>query len=150
MKFVDCFLHQILDTTSCFYKIIIMPSAAEIQKMLEEQEARARAMAAQLAHAEAAEEAARVAEEACRRAEAQAILDTAEKAERLAAEKAARKARRRAEKQRKEEEELMRGMGAVAGSSKRVEMEGPEETEEGADEACWNCRSRNITCKRIR
>ena len=104
--------------------------------MLEEQEARARVMTAQLAQAEAAEEAARVAEEACRRAEAQAILDVAEKAERRATEKAARKAWRRAEKQRKEEEELMRGMGAVAGSSKRVETEGLEETEEGADEAC--------------
>ena len=46
-----------------------MPSAAEIRRMLEEQEARARAMAAQLAEAEAAEEAARVAEEARRRAE---------------------------------------------------------------------------------
>ena len=94
--------------------------------------------------AEAAEEAARMADEARRRAEAQAILDAAEKAERRAAEKAARKAWRRAEKQRKEEEELMRGMGAAAGSSKRVE------TEEDADEACWNCRSRNNPCKRIR
>ena len=127
-----------------------MPSVAEIRKMLEEQEARARAMVEQLAQAEAAEEAARVAEEARRRAEAQAILDVAEKVERRAAEKAARKAQKRAEKQRKEEEELMRGMGVVAGSSKRVETEVPEETEEDADEACWNCRSRNIPCKRIR
>ena len=107
-------------------------------------------MEEQLAQAEAAEEAARVAEEARRRAEAQAILDVAEKAERRAVEKAARKAQRRAEKQRKEEEELMRGMGAVAGLSKRVETEGPEEMEEDAEEACWNCRSRNIICKRIR
>ena len=122
-----------------------MPSVAEIRKMLKEQEARARAMAEELAQAEAAEEAARVAEEA-----RQAILDAAEKVERRAAEKVARKARKRAEKQRKEEEELMRGMGAVAGSSKRIETEGPEETEEDADEACWNCRSRNIPCKRIR
>ena len=61
-----------------------MPSVAEIRKMLEEQEARARAMAEELARAEAAEEAARVAEEARRRAEAQAILDAAEKAERRA------------------------------------------------------------------
>ena len=51
-------------------------------------------------------------------------------------EKAARKAWRRAEKQRQEEEELMRGMGIVAGLSKRVEMEGLEEPEEGVDEAC--------------
>ena len=64
-----------------FTKNIIMPSAAEIRKMLEEQEACARAMAEQLAQAEAAEEAARVAAEACRRAEAQAILDAAEEAE---------------------------------------------------------------------
>ena len=103
-----------------------------------------------MAQAEVAEEAARVAEEARRRAEAQAILDAAEEAERQATEKAARKAQRRAEKQRKEEEEVMRGMGVVAGSSKRVEMGGPEETEEDADEACWNCRSRNITCKKTR
>ena len=58
-----------------------MPSIAKIQKLLEEQEARARAMAEQLAQAEVAEEAARVAEEARRRAEAQAILDAAEEAE---------------------------------------------------------------------
>ena len=32
----------------------------------------------------------------------------------------------------------MAGMGAVAGSSKRVEA---GELEEDADEACWNCRS---------
>ena len=67
-----------------------------------------------------------------------------------AVEKVARKARMRAEKQRKEEEEVMRGMGVLAGSLKRVETGGPEETEEDADEACWNCRSRNITCKKIR
>ena len=91
-----------------------------------------------------------MAEEAHRRAEAQAILDAAEEAERQAAEKVARKAWRRAEKQRKEEEELMRGMGAVAGLSKRVETEGPEEPEEDGDEACWNCRSQNISCIRIR
>ena len=127
-----------------------MPSVAEIRKMLEEQEARARAMAEELAQAEVAEEAARVAEEARRRAEAQAILDAAEEAERRAAEKAARKARRRAEKQRKEEEELMRGRVAVAGTSKRVETGGPEEPEEDVVEACWNCRSRNISCIKIR
>ena len=75
------------------------------------------------------------------------MLDAAEEAERQAVEKAARKARRRAEKQRREEEELMRGMGTVARSSKRVETEGPEED---MDEACWNCRSWNITCKKIR
>ena len=49
-----------------------------------------------------------------------------------------------------EEEELMRGMGAVAGLSKRVETEGLEEPEEDGDEACWNCRSQNISCIRIR
>ena len=127
-----------------------MPSAAEICKMIEDQQAWAREMEEQLAQAEAAEEAARVAEEARQRAEAQAILDAAEKAERRAAEKAARKARKRAEKQRREEEELMRGMGAVAGSSKRVETEGLEEMEEDADEACWNCKSRNLRCVKIR
>ena len=120
-----------------------MPSAAEIRKLLEEQEVHARAMAVQLAQAEAAEEAARVAEEAWRRAKQQAILNAAEEVERQATEKVARKAQRRAEKQRKEEEELMRGMGTVAGSSKRVEIEGPEEQEEDAHKACWNCRSRN-------
>ena len=58
-----------------------MPSAAEIHKMIEDQQAQAREMEAQLVQAEAAEEAARVAEEACQRAEAQAILDAAEEAE---------------------------------------------------------------------
>ena len=94
-----------------------------------------------MVQAEAAEEAARMAEEARWRAKQQAILDAAEEVERQATEKVARKAQRRAEKQRKEEEELMRGMGMVAGSSKRVEIEGPEEQEEDADKACWNCRS---------
>ena len=41
-----------------------MPSAAEIRKMIEDQQARAREMEEQLAQAEVAEEAARVAEEA--------------------------------------------------------------------------------------
>ena len=100
-----------------------------------------------MVQAEAAEEAARVAEEARWRAEAQVILDAVEEVERQAVEKAARKAWRRAEKQRKKEEELMRGRVAVAGTSKRVETEGPEEN---ADEACWNCRSRNISCIKIR
>ena len=127
-----------------------MPSAAEIRKMIEDQQVKAQEMEAQLAQAEVAEEAARVAEEARRRAEVQAILDAAEEAERRATEKAARKARRRAEKQRKEEEELMRGMVAVAGTSKRVETGGPEEPEEDVVEACWNCRSRNINCIKIR
>ena len=58
-----------------------MPSAAEIRKMIEDQQAWAREMEEQLAQAEAAEEAARVAEEACWRAEAQAILNAAEEVE---------------------------------------------------------------------
>ena len=61
--------------------IIVMPSAAEICKMIEDQQAWAQEMEEQLAQAEAAEEAARVVEEVCRRAEAQAILDVAEEAE---------------------------------------------------------------------
>ena len=58
-----------------------MPSAAEIRKMIEDQQARAQEMEAQLAPAEAAKEAARVVEETHRRAEAQAILDAAEEEE---------------------------------------------------------------------
>ena len=49
--------------------------------MIEDQQAWAREMEEQLAQAEAAEEAARVAEEARWRAEAQAILNAAEEVE---------------------------------------------------------------------
>ena len=58
-----------------------MPSAAEICKMIKDQQVWAREMEEQLVQAEAAEEAARVVEEVRRRAEAQAILDVVEEAE---------------------------------------------------------------------
>ena len=137
-----------------------MPSAAEIRKTMEEYY---KAMAVQLAQAEederrevearrvaeeeqvAAEEARRENERKCR--ERQAILDEEEEAERRAAEKAERRARRKAEKRRKEEAT----MGMVArGSQTKMVMEESEDVEMGADEACWNCRSRSIPCKRTR
>ena len=67
-----------------------------------------------------------------------------EEAERLEAERAAEEACQQAEQQAI----LMREMGTVARLSKRVETE--ELEEEDADKACWNCRSQNISCKKIR
>ena len=71
-----------------------------------------------------------------------------EEAERQAVEKAERRAKRRAEKKKKEEEETL---GRVASGSrpKRVTKE-MEDAEMRDDEACWNCRSRNIPCRKTR
>ena len=132
-----------------------MSSAAEIRKLMEEQQ---RVMAARLAQAEENErqeaEARRVAEEEqvaaerraeeARRLERQALLDAEEEAEQRATEKVEQKVKRRAERKRRAKEEIM---GASSLKRPRVATEEPEDMEEGA---CWNCRSRSIPCKRIR
>ena len=97
-------------------------------------------------------EACRLAEQ--RRREREAVLAAEEEAERRAVEKAERRAKRKAEKKRREEEEAM-GRVASGSKSKRVteEMEDAEmggDEGEDEDEACWNCRSRSIPCKRTR
>ena len=83
--------------------------------------------------------------EACR-IEREAVLVAEEEMERRAAEKAERKAKRRAEKKKKEE---MLGRVASRSKQKRV-AEDAEDAEMDGDEACWNCRSRSISCKRTR
>ena len=134
-----------------------MSSSAEIRKLMEEQH---RIMAAPLAQAKEDErreaEACQVAEAEqvaaehrvveARRREREVVLAAEEEAERQAVEKAERKAKRRAEKKKKEE---MLGRVASRSKQKRV-AEDAEDAEMDGDEACWNCRSRSIPCKRTR
>ena len=131
-----------------------MSSTAEIRELMEEQH---HIMAARLAQAEENErreaEARQAAEDErwaaeARRIERKAVLAAEEEMERRAAEKAERKAKRRAEKKKKEEEETL---GRVASRSKQKRVtEDAEDAEMDGDEACWNCRSRSIPCKRTR
>ena len=83
-----------------------------------------------------------------RRREREAVLAAEEEAERWAMEKVERRAKRKEEKKKREEEETL-GRVASGSKPKRV-MEEPEDAEMGEDEACWNCRSRSIPCRRTR
>ena len=78
-------------------------------------------------------------------------MDAEEAEERWAAEKAERRARKKAEKRRREEQEML---GVASGSKTKRVTEETEDAEMGGDEdeddACWNCRSRSIPCKRTR